>query len=138
MKKNKFGVLLVCFLTLNILLTACNEDTNNGQDEEAPIISISSPTTTDTYVSGDTLQIKALITDNDQLHDMGATLTRTHNNETVEVWTYSNHSHANTYDMSETYVIEVPGMHNDFELTIWADDHNGNMGSETVSFHVMQ
>ncbi|MCB0538870.1 MAG: DUF4625 domain-containing protein [Bacteroidetes bacterium] len=138
MKKYKLSLLLVCFLTANILLTACNEDTNNEQDTEAPAISISSPTATETYVSGDTLQITALITDNDQLHDLGATLTRTHNDETVEVWTYSNHSHGNTYNMRETYVIEVPGMHNDFELTIWADDHNGNMGSETVSFHVME
>lgn len=133
--KNILNILLASLLLFSSFLVACSED-ENGQDNEAPSINISSPNSANNYMSGDTVQIEAVITDNDQLHDISAVLTRTHNEETVEVWSYETHSHANTYTLSDTYIVEVPGLHNEFVLTVSASDHNENKGSETASFHV--
>lgn len=135
--KNILKATTAILLFMSITFIACEEKhEDNGQDTEAPTINIISPTATDSYMSGDTVSIQANFTDNDQLHEISASLTRTHNGQTEEVWTYSTHSHTTEFTLSETYVVEVPGMHNEFELTVEASDHNGNSDSKTISFHV--
>lgn len=137
MKTINFKYISLLGLLFSILLS-CDKNEGKNQDTESPIISILSPMEVSALMSGDTINIQARITDNDQLHDISASITRTHNEETVEVWNYETHSHDKVYDLYGWYVIEVPGMHNDFTLSVKASDHNGNEKTERIHFHVME
>lgn len=119
-----------------MILFSCDKTDEPMTDESGPAISLLSPTVDQTFTSGDTVEIRATVEDNDELHDVSAILTRTHNGSEVIVWEFDTHTHEQIYTLSYDYVVEVPGMHNDFELVIEANDHNGNLSTNTFSFHV--
>lgn len=129
----KLNIILGLFLVA--ILFSCNKDVEMT-DSTAPSITIMSPLATDTFMSGDTVHIHALITDNDELHEINGVLNRTNSGNTEEVWTYSEHSHTASFELHGMYIVQVPGMHNDFDLEIIATDHNLNEGSASLSFHV--
>lgn len=135
MKGKSLTTIFILTLLLTMGLFSCGKD-EPMEDDNKPVVTILSPSASDTYVSGDTVQIRAMITDNDELHEITASLNRTHNGSTEEVWTFDEHSHTGTYELVGSYVVAVPGMGNDFELTVNASDHNANMGAASVSFHV--
>lgn len=116
---------------------SCDKE-ENKTDTDAPVIEIIEPVIGTTYMSGDTVFIHASMTDNDELHEISALINRTYMGLTDTVWTFATHSHTASYDLYGYYVIEVPGMHNDFELFVTASDHNENESTQTFSFHVMQ
>lgn len=125
-------------LVLTSLLYSCDEKEGQKQDNISPEIEILSPSIANTYLSGDTVYIQAKITDNDQLHEISAFISRKHGASIDRVWNYETHSHNEVFDLLAWYVIEVPGMHNDFTLSITASDHNGNEGNKEFHFHVME
>lgn len=130
---NKVNIILG--LTLVISLFSCTKD-QEMIDSSGPSVNIVLPLSTDTFMSGDTVHIHALISDNDELHEINGILNRTHNGLTEEVWTYAEHSHSSSYEVHGVYIVQVPGIHNDFQLEISASDHNLNEGAASVSFHV--
>ena len=137
MKTINIKLTLVITVLLSAMLISCDKD-NDNQDNESPVITILQPTIGQTYTSGDTVHIQAAISDNDQLHDISAVISRTFNEDTEDVWTLETHSHDETFDLFGWYVIEVPGMHNDFVLSVTASDHNGNEETQSFEFHVME
>lgn len=134
---NRFHLPFILLLTSLTLFIACDEnDDPNQTDTEAPVINIMSPTATSMYMSGDSAHIHVVISDNDELHEYSAVIERTHMGNTVEVWSDSGHEHTEQKMIHADYVIDVPGMHNDFTLRVTASDHSGNETSEEVSWHV--
>ncbi|MCD8528551.1 MAG: DUF4625 domain-containing protein [Chitinophagales bacterium] len=134
--KTKTIIIVAAIFAVSII-TSCNKNEDNT-DTQAPVIELIEPTSATTYMSGDTVFIHATITDNDELHEISSLISRTHMGVTDTVWTFDTHSHTASYDLYGYYVIEVPGMHNDFELFVTASDHNENESTQTFSFHVMQ
>ena len=134
---NRFHLIFPLLLASLTFFVACDEDDDHDHmDTEAPVINIMSPTSTAMYMSGDSAHIHVVITDNDELHEYSAVIERTHMGSTVEVWNESGHEHTQQKMIHADYVIDVPGMHNDFTLRVTASDHSGNETTDEVSWHV--
>lgn len=138
MKTINYKLMMLLSVLLSALLFSCEKNDGNNQDTESPLILILAPTITQTYASGDTVHVQVRITDNDQLHDIFASITRTYEGATEQVWSIETHSHDDVFDLLGWYIVEAQGMHNDFVLSITASDHNGNEDTEKFEFHVMQ
>jgi hypothetical protein len=135
----KNSIIYKSILSLVILVSMLSCGKNESKDDtEKPGIQILSPTTGESYLSGDTLPIHIVVSDNDELHDISAELTRTHNGSTIGVWDVMTHSHEQEFHIEDEYVIVVPGANSIFELTVTASDHNGNENTLTYSFQVAQ
>lgn len=132
MKKLKYIAFLVIGLSF---ILACGKD-EPVVDRDVPVITLMSPSAA-MYMAGDTVYIHAEASDNDELHEIGAKIERTHNGSTEEVWTYDTHSHTASYSLHEMYIVEMNGAHNDFKLNITVSDHNANVATKEFSFHVM-
>lgn len=134
---NKLFITATVFALLG--LVACDKDEHNHDDhtdKTAPTINIISPVGTEMMMSGDTVKIQAEVTDNDELHEVSLSVTRTHMGNTEEVMHKHYHSHTDKLTITEDYVIAVPGMHNDFKFIIKATDHNNNLNTDTAHLHV--
>ena len=118
-------------------LQSCGKN-ESKDDTEKPGIQILSPTASESYLSGDTLPIHIVVSDNDELHNISAELRRTQNGSTIGVWDVMTHSHEQEYHIEDEYVIVVPGANSVFELTVTASDHNGNENTLSYSFQVAQ
>lgn len=123
-------------LIIGMGLVGCEKDPAMI-DEDVPVIDLISPNSGAMFMDGDTMQIHAEITDNDQVHEIMAHITREHMGQIDTVWTLLTHSHVSTFSLYESYIIETSGMHNNFELVITASDHNENLGEKTYAFHIM-
>lgn len=132
MKKLKY----IAIMAIGVFFIMSCEKDEVIVDKDIPVITLMSPMAS-MYMAGDTIQIHAEISDNDELHEIIGKLERTHMGLTDEVWTLDTHSHTKTYSLHDTYIVEVNGMHTDFKLTLTVSDHNGNVGTKEFTFHVM-
>lgn len=134
---NAYNKLFFIFtLLLAMLISSCEEGVAL-LDEDVPIIKLLSPSSDPLISNGDTLQIQAEISDNDELHQIKAFITRQHSGLLDTVWQLNTHSHTNTYDLYDTYIVEALGGNNRFELVIIASDHNENEGRESLTFNIL-
>lgn len=130
-------LITLLLISLTITLFSCDEKPEDT-DTTPPTIVIHTPNASQTFMSGDTVNIHIEVTDNDEIHEIAASLNRTHMGATVEVWHVHAHPDAASHTLNAQYIVEVPGMHNDFVLEVVSDDHTGNSKTETFEFHVMQ
>jgi len=137
MKTTNIKLIIVFSVLFNLFLTACSKS-ESKQDTEGPEITIYQPSIEDNYLNGDTLRVLAAISDNDELHDISANIVRVNKGVSEEVWVLESHSHLETYDLFGWYVIEVEDEYNEFELSISASDHNGNVSTKKFEFQVIQ
>lgn len=92
-----------------------------GEDDSvAPTINVLSPLEGNAYALADSLNIEAIIDDED-LHEFTVEVTR--QSDDVTVYSFKGHSHDRNYRLSKSTKIVQAGT---YELDIEAEDHNGN------------
>lgn len=132
--KNKW--IIQAFIALAILLASCTKE-GVVYDEDIPSIKVYSPVGESMYVAGDTVDIHVEITDNDELHEIEATLIANNQGAEELVWEVATHSHDASYDLYYRLVIPPNTNHTDYKLEIIASDHHENIGHKSITFHVM-
>ncbi|MCU7549565.1 Ig-like domain-containing protein [Chitinophagaceae bacterium LB-8] len=106
------------------LLILCIVSCSKNKDEEAPVITISSPTNNQSFAAGQTVNVSATVTDNVELHEVHLFVT---NNATGhEVVHFEQHADAKTLNIDKSFTAQT-GI--TYRIRVEADDHAGN-GSE--------
>ena len=118
---------LIALLAIGAI--ACKKE----DDSENPVITIFTPTTNQEFESADSVTISFKAEDSD-LHEVGFTITNTSDNAVLFDFP-AEHTHDNPLVFNKNYKIVVAS-HTDAKLTITAEDHNGNMSSKSVNFHI--
>lgn len=106
---------------------ACKKET----DSENPVITIIKPTTN--FEFEDSVAINFKVEDVD-LHEVGFTIVKKGTTDTLYDLP-ADHTHDNPFVLDEKYKIPV-SVHTNATLTVNAEDHNGNMASASVNFHI--
>jgi len=125
MKKAMFFILTVC-----LGLLACNDKAGTT----LPEISILSPVDSEEFNSGDSVRVHVMVTHDDDLHHVELTLINT--SLGVDVWDTLIHENAQSFMFDQKWLAEVTD-HTDMRLRVVAEDHNENMASDSVHFHLM-
>lgn len=125
------NVIVLLALIVSLTLFSCDKETNNV-DDSAPTIDILLPNVQQEVVNGDTININALIVDNDQLHDIKGAITRQRENQIDTVWNFSTHSHFNEFILLGMYIVKDAAQGDLFTFTVKATDHNGNLGEKSL------
>lgn len=99
-------------------LAACKKD---GGDSEKPVINVTSPAANQQFTAGQTVNVVATITDNDELHEVH--LTVVNKTPSAEVVHFHNHVDVKSYSMNESFVVAAGVTYN---IKVEADDHAGN------------
>jgi hypothetical protein len=121
--------IFILFSIITLSLFSCSKTT----DTEAPKITITSPVNNQVFAVGDTIFLKATITENDELHHIDALLIK---NEAETVWSRGYHSHNQFFEVNDAYILLQTDSNSTFKFEVIADDHNGNEASAYVLFSV--
>lgn len=131
MKKLIFSLLFLA--SFSVILSSCKKD-EEETDTNAPLITVSSPSESAMFMNGDTVFIKANVTDA-SLHELLVKIQNTGTSEVVFTATPVVHD-LTEYNL-DTYWVSNVSDHSNMLLSIEAIDHNDNSSSKTVHFHVM-
>ncbi|MBI1191991.1 MAG: DUF4625 domain-containing protein [Bacteroidetes bacterium] len=130
MKQNIFGIALLAVLPL---LPACQKENGPQEDTEAPVISLSSPSTGAVYASGDPIPVVFRITENDELHTWDIELRRASDQSLLT--STGEHDHATVLDINANISASV-GEPTNCLVRIIAEDHNGNTAEREVAIRI--
>lgn len=117
---------LLAILTVTTVITfvACKKE----KDTESPVVTITSPTQSETFTAGDSILIAFTATDID-MHAYEFTVINTANDSVL--FEGGEHTHGNA-TFSQKF--KSPASATEMKLTVTAEDHNGNGVSSFVSF----
>lgn len=114
-------------------IIACGKD--KVTDTTAPVISITSPTTGQMIMSGDSALVDVTVTDVD-LHEVTFTV-RNAADTSIEYFTDGMYSHSvDLHYVQKFKTPAVPG-HTPVILFVHAEDHNSNESEKSVTFAIM-
>jgi hypothetical protein len=125
MKKLFFALSILAFGTI-----ACHK---HDDDSEKPVITITSPSTNASVVSGTDVKITGKLTD-ESLHELLITVTQVSDGKELFKATPTVHD-LTSYDINETWKPNVAA-DTDVKLTVVAEDHSANKNEVTVLFKV--
>ncbi|MEE2953757.1 MAG: hypothetical protein VX347_01125 [Bacteroidota bacterium] len=130
----------LAFLSLFIISSACKKEVNNSENlnnSENPTVHFHHPSSSDMPAPGDTVSIIADITDNNHIHKIFWSITPDNNNIGVEDSMFFNAT-TTEYHLDTFFIANLhSGMMANYTITISAYDDQNNMGSASVTFHVM-
>jgi len=125
--------ILFTALLLPLFFTACTDNNAAEEDTEAPVIEMLSPAANTNFKTGDTLRIKAAISDNDELHEGEVKLTNISTN--TDLLKYDLHVHElKQYTVDTMYIIKADDNANLKLLITASDHHEHNTIKETELF----
>jgi Bacterial Ig domain len=96
------------------------------EDNEKPIINLTSPTANQQFNGGETVNIIANITDNNDLHEVHLFVDKTTGGSIIH---FMEHLDANTFTLSDSFVAEAGVT---YQIVIQATDHADNVGEVTL------
>jgi hypothetical protein len=99
-------------------LAACKKDKG---DSEKPMINVTSPNANQQFTAGQTVNIVATVTDNDELHEVH--LFVTNKTTSAEIVHSANHVDVQSFNLNESFVAAAGTT---YQIKIEADDHVGN------------
>ncbi len=114
MKKSLLPLLAALFFV------GCNSD---SVDEEDPVITITSPTNSQSFTAGQMVNVVAAISDNDELHMVHLHVINLATGDHAIL--FEEHPDAKTYSLNKTFTVQAGVT---YDITIEADDHSGNTG----------
>lgn len=124
--KSKLFTLLAS--TLVITFSSCNK-----QDDEKPVITLSTPADEQDYEPGDTIFIEGTVTDNEALHEMVIQVIKEEGGDTVLYYTPTVHD-TKSYTI-DTMLIPSDTVHVHFHLKVEAWDHDDNSAEVLRTLH---
>ena len=131
--KKLFNFTLLALLAGVFLLSACEDD----KDDEAPVISVASPSNHGEYAPGDVISFKATFTDNEDLsqykidiHEAGG---HTHGKRESE-WDYEVANNISGKSQTVELSIEIPAEaeHGEYDFLVECTDKEGNEASHVL------
>lgn len=109
----------ILFVAISLAcLAACTKDKGDSQE---PMIQVSSPTANQQFTAGQTVNVVATITDNNELHEVH--LTVVNKTTSLEVVHFHNHVDVKSYNMNQSFVV---GAGITYNIKVEAEDHAGN------------
>lgn len=118
---------MAAFTVATFHLTSCDEE----HSHDGPTITINGPT--GMHESGDTVLLSVTFSDDHELHEYLVQVVRELDDSTVQ--TFSGHSHEQTFMLEESFVVMTTD-HSDFIINASANNHDGESGTVTATFHV--
>ena len=84
------------------------------------------------------LQINAIITDDDEVHDVTINITSDYSTDPASIEIIFDHIHNSVFNVDTSFIADIPsGSMANYTIQISAEDMSGNSNSESVTFHVM-
>ena len=121
-------VIIAAMLTI----AACQKKDETPMQPDKVNISIASPKTGDVYHKGDTIRILASVSYISQLHGYSLAIKNKATNTTL--WNTEEHVHSDKFDVNNYWVNTIDSA-TQLALELTAEiDHDGNGGSNSVSF----
>jgi hypothetical protein len=99
-------------------LTACKKDKGDTQE---PMINVTSPTANQQFTAGQTVNVVATMTDDDELNEVH--LFVTNKSTGVDVVHFANHVDVETYTITQSF---TAGAGITYNVKFEATDHSGN------------
>ncbi len=124
----KFKFLSLLAITFTILFSSCNNNENDG-----PVITLTTPADEQDFEIGDTIFIEGTITDEEALHELMLVLYKQETGDTVV------HYMPTVHDMEsfsiDTFYVPDDTVHIHFHLNIEAWDHDNNKAQLEYTLH---
>lgn len=138
-QSNNYMKFIYSLLLLSVFATACKKEEddhnhNTTTDTSKPVINITAPSNTTMYNNGDTVKIRGTVTDN-SLHELLIRIIKDSDGSELFRATPTVHD-LTSYSISENWKSSVSD-HTNASIIISAEDHNSNVGSDTVHIHIM-
>jgi VCBS repeat-containing protein len=121
---------LVLFLCLPILSASCRKEKG---DVTVPVITLSLPTNNQVYTSGQTVNIKGTLADND-LHEAKITITNNADGGVMNTIYLGVHG-VSTYNMNENWT-SVAAAPINATVTVEAADYTGNRSEQKIAIRI--
>ena len=107
----------------------------NTGDKNAPVITIMHPNETSSFIPGDTAHIHVNIVEDEAMHEITVTVMNTETS--VKSLDTTVHAHDLSITFMTDLILDVPA-HSNHMLTVTAEDEAGNIGTESMHFHVTE
>ncbi len=114
----------------SLCLISCSKDKEMPAISETVEITILKPTENQSFKTGDTIQIRANITSNMDLHGWGVSIRRKGDDSLVYSW--ANHYHAQLYNISPFWINTLNADTTYFLSVDAATDHSGGLKSKKI------
>ena len=135
---NFFSLKTACVLSLAATqFFSCEKDEahhDDVSDSIKPTVVISTPSNLQMYNNGDTIKIKGLVSDA-SLHELMVKIVKDSDNSVLYSETIYAHD-LTTYALNSNWKSAVTD-HTNASVIVVAEDHNSNVGSDTVKIHIM-
>ena len=128
MYPTKFQILLSILIGIFALFVISCEHDMPQFDEEAPRIQIISPRSETSFEVGEQIVMELELQENNELHEFSAVLRGQDVDTAFTIM--SGHLHDAEISMQETF--ELPLESGTYKLTVKANDHDGNIGTESI------
>jgi hypothetical protein len=137
-KTLKTALYFVSIMAL-IQLSSCKKEDNHqhnddDSDKVKPTVNISTPSNLQMYNNGDTVKIRGLASDA-SLHELMLKIVKDSDNSVLYSETINAHD-LTTYALNSNWKSVVTD-HTNASVIVVAEDHNSNVGSDTVKIHIM-
>lgn len=113
---------LLVLLALAIAVASCSKE-----DNEKPVITVSTPTDNQAFAAGQSVNVKAEVTDNNELHGVHIMVTDAVGGHLLHE---ENHIDVKTYSLNKTFTVAAGGQ---YRIEIGADDHAGNTATVVLN-----
>ena len=137
---NFFSLKTACVLSLAATqLISCEKEDDHQHNDDAsdkvkPTVVISTPSNLQMYNNGDTVKIRGLASDA-SLHELMLKIVKDSDNSVLYSETIYAHD-LTTYALNSNWKSAVTD-HTNASVIVVAEDHNSNVGSDTVKIHIM-
>jgi hypothetical protein len=133
------GLLSVIAISSMLSFSACKKEEDDDHDHTTadtvkPALSISSPTDMKVYYSGDTVWIKGSVSDA-SLHELLIKITK--DSDGSVLFSEAPVVHDMTSYAINTFWKSQVSDHSNAKVIVLAEDHSGNVSSDTVRIHIM-
>ena len=127
--------IITSILLLAFLMNGCKKEETIENEME---INISSPTSGHMPATGSLVEINAIITDHDEVHDVTINITSDYAPSPAAIEIFFDHIHNTTFNIDTSFISDIPsGSMANYTVQISANDMLGNTSSNSVTFHVM-
>ncbi len=136
-KSIKTALYFISIMSL-IQLSSCKKEDDHHDDDandhDKPSLAINTPSNLQMFNNGDTIKIRGLVSDA-SLHELLVKIVNDSDNSVLYSETPTVHD-LTTYSLNSNWKSAVSN-HINASVIVVAEDHNANVGSDTVKIHIM-
>ncbi len=135
MTKNYLNTTVIAWISIIAMAASSGCDRPAPmEDTEAPEIQIMSPLAGASIESGDSVQIRVIFSENNQLHDFGIWVWTVKDDQFVKNFLFHSHDTLVTVSRKFWFPVDTP---TELRLEAEATDHNRNAREQSLTFHLI-